>query len=118
MTLAFKLYVLSIKAFIHRVYNDLLSEVVVALSSCVLALTFLYVFNDFLNVQVAGLSQPMRIDLQKFLVGFSLWLPALRLAGSRAANVSLTIVLSNSPSTWVLFLTSSKYLKSSGMGSS
>ena len=60
MTLAFKLYVLSIKAFIHRVYNDLLSEVVVALSSCVLALTFLYVFNDFLNVQVAGLSQPMR----------------------------------------------------------
>jgi len=57
---ALRLYVLSIKAFFHRLRHDLGRELTVLVSSLVLFATFLYVFNDFLNVQVLSLSPAMR----------------------------------------------------------
>jgi hypothetical protein len=57
---AIALYGMSIKGFVRRIFSDLLSEIVVGASTLILFLTFLYVFNDFLNVQVASLSEAMR----------------------------------------------------------
>jgi len=43
----------------HRLRHDLARELTFAVASGVLMATFFYVFNDFLNVQVATLSHPM-----------------------------------------------------------
>ena len=66
---------LSVLAFWHRLRHDLAREVVVLLSSSIVLATFFYVFNDFLNVEVATLSPAMRIAFAKGAT-------ALTLAGS------------------------------------
>ena len=45
---------------LHRLRYDFAKELVVAICCGVLFATFLYVFNDFLNIQVAALSTAMR----------------------------------------------------------
>lgn len=62
---AFVLLGLSVKAFFHRLRHDLAREIVVALSSLIILATFFYVFNDFLNVEVASLSPAMRTAFAK-----------------------------------------------------
>jgi hypothetical protein len=56
---------LSVLAFWHRLRHDLAREVVVLLSSLIVLATFFYVFNDFLNVEVATLSPAMRMAFAK-----------------------------------------------------
>jgi hypothetical protein len=56
-----RLYVTALLTFAHRLRHDMAREVVVFISSLVLLATFLYVFNDFLNVQVSSLSATMRL---------------------------------------------------------
>ncbi len=56
----FKLYLIGIKSFFHRLRHDLGRELTVLIASLVLFATFSYVFNDFLNVQVRSLSLRMR----------------------------------------------------------
>src|SRR5262249_43998386 len=57
---ALRLYAISLLALAHRLRHDLARELVVLVCTLVLLATFLYVFNDFLNVQVSSLSTAMR----------------------------------------------------------
>lgn len=63
----FLLYVLSLKGFFYRLRFDLGREITVAISSAAIFFLFFYIFNDFLNVEVRSLSEPMRES-------FSFWL--------------------------------------------
>ncbi len=56
---------LSVKAFFHRLRHDFAREIVVGFSSLIILATFFYVFNDFLNVEVASLSLGMRAAFAK-----------------------------------------------------
>lgn len=56
---------LSVKAFFHRLRHDFAREIVVGFSSLIILATFFYVFNDFLNVEVASLSLGMRASFAK-----------------------------------------------------
>src|SRR5687768_678497 len=60
MARAARLYLTELCSFAHRLRHDLAREMVVLACSLVLLATFLYVFNDFLNVQVSSLSGTMR----------------------------------------------------------
>lgn len=60
MTRALRLYWLAAMEVLHRLRYEWAREIVVFLASLILFATFLYVFNDFLNVQVSSLSQAMR----------------------------------------------------------
>lgn len=75
---------MALKSPLHRLRHDLGREIVVLISSVIFIGTFLYVFEDFLNVQVASLSPKLRwwmaATLQVALslgtacgVGLSLW---------------------------------------------
>jgi hypothetical protein len=55
---------------------DLGREITVAVSSAVLIATFAYVFNDFLNVEVAALSKPMRDRFAFYAASVTLFLAA------------------------------------------
>ncbi len=100
MLQALRLYILSLKATAHRIFNDLLSEIVVAISSLVLFMTFLYVFNDFLNVQVASLSEIMRTKFAS-TIAWVLYLVA-GLAGGRIARTErLAIESFSSFAKWI-----------------
>lgn len=54
------LYWLALTEVVRQIRYDFGREIVVFVSSSVLFATFLYVFNDFLNVQVTSLSPAMR----------------------------------------------------------
>lgn len=54
------LYLTGIARFYRRLRHDWAQEIVVFLSAAVVMALFFYVFNDFLNVEVASLSVPMR----------------------------------------------------------
>ncbi|MCX6111556.1 MAG: hypothetical protein NTZ90_18315 [Proteobacteria bacterium] len=75
------LYLLWWLGLSHRLRHDLARELTFAIASCVLIATFFYVFNDFLNVQVAALSAAMH---QRFAKLASIAL--LLLTGARAAT--------------------------------
>ena len=57
---ACRLYGIGVAAFLHKLYYDFARELVVGISATVILGTFLYVFNDFLNVQVSSVSANMR----------------------------------------------------------
>ena len=56
----FYLYQLWWLSLLHRLRHDLARELTVLIASLVLFATFFYVFNDFLNVQVASIAQSMQ----------------------------------------------------------
>ena len=61
------LYLIGIKGFFRKLRFDLGRELVVGLSAVVLGSLFYYVFNDFINTEVASLSQAMRDSFAHFL---------------------------------------------------
>lgn len=69
---------MALKAPFYRLRHDLGRELVVAVSSLIFIGTFLYVFEDFLNVQVASLSTNLR------------WWMAAILQGALALGVALS----------------------------
>ena len=60
MRRAFYLYRMWWLTLAHRLRHDLGRELSVLIASCVMFATFFYVFNDFLNVQVAEIALNMR----------------------------------------------------------
>jgi hypothetical protein len=60
---ALKLFHLELASLLRKVRYDLAREIVVAICSLVIFALFLYVFNDFLNGEVAQVSQAMRNKL-------------------------------------------------------
>jgi len=60
MIRAFLLLKLVIISLLNRLRFDLAREIVVLISGGVVLATFAYIINDFLNVQIQGLSQVMR----------------------------------------------------------
>lgn len=61
------LYLIGIKGFFRKLRFDWGRELVVGLSAVVLGSLFYYVFNDFINTEVASLSQAMRDSFAHFL---------------------------------------------------
>src|SRR5262245_32004906 len=53
-------YTIRLKSFFRRIYYDLAKELVVSISALTIFATFLYIFNDFLNVEIQNLSTKMR----------------------------------------------------------
>lgn len=60
MSRAIKLMKISVAGVLNRLRFDLARELVVLLSGAVVLATFGYIINDFLNVQISGLSHVMR----------------------------------------------------------
>lgn len=88
------IFKLSFSAFFHKLRHDLAKEVVVLLSSLIILATFFYVFNDFLNVEVASLSGAMRVAFAKVTTVITLagctGLSAHLIRNERTGNQTLT----------------------------
>jgi hypothetical protein len=67
---------LTLAGSLNRVRFDLARELVVLLSGGVVLVTFAYIINDFLNVQISGLSQVMRDRFAQPVAGTLLLLAA------------------------------------------
>ena len=54
------LFFLSLKALWHKLYFDVYREIVIFISSFIIISLFLYIFDDFLNTQIATISKPLQ----------------------------------------------------------
>lgn len=61
------IYLLEITALIRKFRYDFAREIVVTISSAILILLFFYMFNDFLNIEVAKISTAMRNSFAEHL---------------------------------------------------
>jgi hypothetical protein len=88
---AASLYLCVIKGFFRRVRHDLARELTVAVASSVVLATFAYVFDDFLNAEVAKISPSMRDAFAAALVPVVLALATATAAswGRRAVKSEL-----------------------------
>ena len=69
MARAFQLLLFDVRAVLHRLRHDLGKEITVLLASLILLATFGYIFNDFLNIQIAALSAAMRDTVALVVAG-------------------------------------------------
>lgn len=79
-------FLLSLKAILNRVYYDIIKEVVVLISSGVILALFIYIFDDFLNSQVAAVSVDFRDNFAHWIKVASLALIPLLLMRSIYAD--------------------------------
>lgn len=82
MLRALQLLIIDLYAVGHRLRHDLGKELAALVASLILLATFIYVFDDFLNVQIAEVSQAIRNGIAR-AAGFSLLLGGI-LGATRA----------------------------------
>lgn len=80
MARAFQLLLIDLRAVLHRTRHDLGKELSVLVASLILLATFGYVFDDFLNVQIASLSSAMRDKVAEVAATATLAVSALAAA--------------------------------------
>jgi hypothetical protein len=80
MARAFQLLLIDLRAVLHRTRHDLGKELSVLVASLILLATFGYVFDDFLNVQIASLSSAMRDKVAQVAASATLAVSALAAA--------------------------------------